>query len=167
MSRQCVLLNADYTFLNFISWKRAFRLVSKDKVEVLQYANGGISCGKFSWRMPAVMRLIKLIRVIYRNRVPFTKRNIMIRDNFRCVYCGSNSDLTLDHVLPASRGGKTTFDNCVTACRSCNNKKGNRTPNESNMFMKKRPYQPTISEFLMIKLKQSGVDKILREFGIY
>ena len=91
----------------------------------------------------------------------------MVRDGFRCVYCGTSSRLTIDHVIPASKGGKNNFDNCVTACQPCNNKKGNRTPNEANMFMKKRPYAPTISEFIRLKMKQLGVEDFLKELGVY
>lgn len=158
---RCVLLNADYTFLNIVSWKRALKMVFKEKVEVLKYSDTTIGCGESCINLPAVMRLIKLIRTIYRNRVPFTKKNIMVRDRYQCTYCGSGRELTIDHIIPSSKGGKTSFENCITACRSCNNKKGNRTPNEAGMFMKRRAYQPTIHEFLLIKMKQLGVDRIL------
>jgi 5-methylcytosine-specific restriction endonuclease McrA len=105
--------------------------------------------------------------MIYKNRVPYSKRNIMIRDKNMCCYCGSNRNLTIDHVIPLSRGGKTSFDNCVTACFRCNNKKNNRTPSEANMFLRKKPHTPTISEFFMIKMKNLGVDKYLKELGVY
>jgi 5-methylcytosine-specific restriction endonuclease McrA len=161
---RCVLLNADYTFLNVIGWKRAFKMIINDKVQVLEYSDQTVKCGSYTFQMPAIVKLIKLIRTIYRNRVPFTKKNVMVRDGFECVYCGDRYNLTIDHIVPTSRGGKTSFENCVTSCRECNNTKGSRTPNEAHMFMKKKPYQPTISEFLMIKMKQMGIDKILDEF---
>lgn len=91
----------------------------------------------------------------------------MVRDRYLCVYCKSNRDLTIDHVIPASRGGKNSFENCVTACRTCNNKKGNRTPREAKMFLKKQPYAPTISEFFRIKMDQLGMHKLLKELGVY
>jgi 5-methylcytosine-specific restriction endonuclease McrA len=160
---RCILLNADYTFLNVVSWKRALKMVFKEKVEVLQYSETIIRCGDTSIPLPTVMKLIKFIRTIYRNRVPFTKKNIMVRDKYECAYCGSRRELTIDHIIPSSRGGKTNFENCITACRPCNNAKGNRTPNEAGMFMKRRAYQPTISEFLMIKMKQLGIDKVLND----
>lgn len=161
---RCVLLNADYTFLNVIGWKRAFKMIVNEKVQVLEYSKETVQCGSCTFQMPSIVKLIKLIRTIYRNRVPFTKKNVMVRDGHKCVYCGSRYNLTIDHMVPASRGGATTFENCVTSCRSCNNKKGSKTPNEANMFLSKRPYQPTISEFLMIKMRQMGIDKILDEF---
>jgi len=118
-------------------------------------------------KMPLVIRLIKVIRTIYRSHVPFSKRNVMVRDRFKCVYCGSSEILTIDHVIPTSRGGKSNFDNCVTACKPCNNKKDRRTPNEAKMFLRKQPYAPTISEFFRIKMKQMGMDKYLKELGVY
>jgi len=165
---RCVVLNGDYTFLNTVSWKRGMCLWIKGKAEILKYAEYVIHCANGSeLKVPLVLRLIKVIRMIYKNKVPYTKRNVMIRDDFECAYCGSERDLTIDHIMPSSRGGKTTFENCITSCRSCNNTKGNRTPNEAKMFMSKRPYNPTISEFFRIKMKNLGMDKYLKELGVY
>ena len=166
---RCVILNGDYTFLNIVSWKRAICLMIKQKAEVLKYSDKVlVNCeGKVITKIPIVMKLIKIIRMIYKNRVPFSKKNVLIRDKFRCGYCGSRQQLTVDHVIPASQGGKTTFENCITACRSCNNKKGRRTPSEAKMYLSHQPYAPTISEFIALKMKQLGVDHILKELGVY
>jgi 5-methylcytosine-specific restriction endonuclease McrA len=166
---QCVLLNADYSFLNLVNWKRAMCLVAKGKVQVLKQSERFIrDAGGALIKIPAVMRLIKLIRVLYRNRVPFSKRNVLARDGFQCAYCGTRKEkLTVDHIIPKSRGGKTDFENCVASCRPCNNKKGNRTPSEVPMFLKVKAYQPTISEFLTLKARSLGINETLREFGIY
>lgn len=166
---RCVILNTDYTFLNTVSWKRAVRLFQNGKTEVLKYSSRVIkSAGGSEFIVPSVMRLIKIVRMIYRNKVPFSKRNMLTRDYFKCVYCGtSKKRLTIDHVIPTSKGGKTNFENCVTACIECNNKKKNRTPSEANMFLPRRPTHPTISEFLRIKMKLLGLDKFLEEVGIY
>jgi 5-methylcytosine-specific restriction endonuclease McrA len=118
-------------------------------------------------KLPLVIRLIKIIRSIYKSHVPFTKKNVMVRDRQLCVYCKTNKELTIDHVIPVSRGGKSTFENCVTACKPCNNKKGSRTPREAKMFLKRQPYAPTISEFFRIKMIQIGMDKLLKELGVY
>jgi len=75
--------------------------------------------------------------------------------------------LTIDHIIPKSRGGKTTFENCVASCKPCNNNKGDRTPREAKMYLKVKAYQPTISEFLIMKVKKLGINDILREMGIY
>ena len=165
---RCIILNGDYTYINTITWKRAIALIMKGKVETLKYADKVIHCADGSCvRIPLVVRLIRIIRMIYKNRVPFSKKNIMFRDNHTCVYCGATENLTIDHVLPTSRGGRTTFENCVTACYECNNKKNDRTPNEAKMYMSKKPYTPTISEFFSIKMKSLGVDSFLKELGVY
>ena len=165
----CVLLNADYTFLNLVNWKRAVCLMAKGKVEVVKNSAQTIrNCGGMELKIPAVMRLIKLIRTIYRTRVTFTKRNVLIRDRFKCAYCGARREkLSIDHIIPKSRGGQMTFENCVAACKPCNLKKGGRTPSEARMFLKAKPYQPTISEFLRLKFENLGLHDVLRELGIF
>ncbi len=166
---QCVLLNADYTFLNVVDWKRAMCLLTKDKITVLKYSERIVKTAEgVVMRIPAVMKLIKLIRALYRTRVPFSKRNILVRDGFKCAYCSAKKDkLTIDHIIPRSRGGKTDFENCVAACKPCNNKKGDKIPSEVNMYLKVKAYQPTISEFLRLKVKKLGITEVLKGFGIY
>jgi 5-methylcytosine-specific restriction endonuclease McrA len=165
----CVVLNADYTFLNLVNWKRAMSLLAKGKVEIIKASRHTVRCSSGrELKIPSVIRLIKLIRTIYRTGVAFTKRNVMVRDRFRCGYCGARCGiLSIDHIIPKSRGGKTTFENCVTACKACNLKKGSRTPGEARMFLKSRPYQPTISEFLRLKFESLGVHEVLMDLGIF
>ena len=165
----CVLLNADYSFLNLVNWRRAFCLLAKGKVEVVKDSQQTIrSAGGEELKIPVVMRLIKLIRTIYRSSVSFTKRNVLVRDRFRCAYCGTRKDrLSIDHIIPKSKGGKTNFENCVAACKACNLRKGGRTPSEAKMYLRARPHQPTISEFLRLKFENLGIDEILRELGVY
>ena len=163
-----IILNGDYTYLNSVTWKRAIRLVIKGKTEVLKYGDKILKRVDGSiMRVPSVMKLMKVIRLIYKHKVPYSKKNIHIRDNNKCVYCGSKNDLTIDHVIPISKGGKTSFENCVAACKDCNNKKGSRTPHEANMYLKKQPYAPTISEFFRIRMKQLGIDDYLKEMGVF
>jgi 5-methylcytosine-specific restriction endonuclease McrA len=165
----CVLLNADYTFLNLIDWKRAVCLLAKGKVEVLKHSDSVVkSPGGIEFKIPSIMRLIKLIRTIYRTGVAFNKKNILVRDGFRCAYCGEKSQkLTIDHIIPRSRGGRDSFENCVAACRSCNRRKGGRMPSEANMHLILKPYQPTISEFLRMRLKRLGINDLLRDIGLF
>ena len=166
---QCIVLNADYSFLNVVNWKRAMCLLVKDKVKVLRYSARTIHTGEgHAVQVPLVIRLIKLIRTVYRARVPFSKRNVLIRDGFKCAYCRTEDRrLTIDHLIPRSRGGKTDFDNCVAACKECNNKKGNQTPSESGMYPRSKAYQPTISEFLRRKVKLLGIDDILEQLSVF
>jgi len=166
---QCVLLNADYSFLNVTTWKRAMCLVVKSRVQVLKYSKKIVRTAEgVLIKIPAVMRLIKLIRTLYRSRVPFSKKNILIRDGFRCAYCGNDKEkLTIDHIIPKSRGGKTSFENCVSSCKPCNNRKGRQTSKEANMYLKVKAYQPTIAEFLRLKVRKLGINDLLKDFGIY
>lgn len=166
---QCVLLNADYTFLNTVHWKRAVRLISKGKVQILKESEKVIrSAEGLVIKIPMVMRLIKLIRTLYRNRIPFSKKNVLIRDGFKCAYCNTrHGRLTIDHIIPSSRGGKTCFENCVASCKPCNTRKGACTPSEVSMFLKVKPYQPTIAEFLRLKIAKLGINAVLRDLEVY
>lgn len=157
---QCVLLNADYSFLNTVDWKKAVRLMVKKKVEVIQFSDRCIQgIEGVTIKLPAVMRLSRLIRTIYRSHVPFSKKNTLMRDGFCCAYCGlKKKQLTIDHIIPRSRGGKTSYENCVASCRNCNTLKGCRTPGEAGMSLRVKPYQPTIFEFIRIKVKLLGMD---------
>lgn len=166
----CVVLNGDYTFINVIHWKRAVRLYFQDKCEVVKSSDKVLRGGDGSvvMKIPLVIRLIKVIRMVYKNRVPYSKKNVMIRDDHKCMYCGSKSKkLTIDHVIPVSRGGKTNFDNCVAACRPCNNYKDSRKPSEADMYLIRQPHTPTISEFFMLKCKQLKIHEYLKELGVY
>ena len=117
-------------------------------------------------RLPSVMKLIKLIRAVYRSRVPFSKRNVLIRDGFACSYCGDRKGkMTIDHIIPRSRGGPTSFENCVACCRACNTRKGNRSPSEAGMYLKRVPTQPTISEFLRLRLRRLGIQDLWQHLG--
>jgi 5-methylcytosine-specific restriction endonuclease McrA len=169
-NQNCVVLNGDFSFLNIIHWKRAVKLCFQGKAENLKSSDKVLRGGDGSvvMKRPLVIRLIKVIRMVYKNRVPYSKKNVMIRDGFKCMYCGTHSKrLTIDHVIPVSRGGKTNFENCVAACRPCNNWKGNKKPSEAEMFLNRQPYSPTISEFFMIKCKQLKIHEYLKELGIY
>jgi 5-methylcytosine-specific restriction endonuclease McrA len=166
---QCILLNADYTFLNVVGWKRAMCLIAKGKVHVVKHSERLIRTAEgIAIKVPSVMRLIKLIRTLYINRVPFSKKNVLVRDGFKCAYCGNGKErLTIDHIIPKSKGGQAVFENCVSSCKSCNNKKGDRTPTEAQMYLKVKAYQPTISEFLRLKIKKLGINDVLKDLGVY
>ncbi len=169
MSR-VIVLNLDYTYLNSVPLKKAIKYIVNKKVEVLKSTSQMITNAEktFTMNIPLVVRLVKLVRLVYKNKVPFSKRNILARDENTCQYCGTKkSKLTIDHVIPASRGGKTNWENCVAACKKCNNFKDNKTPNEARMTLKRIPYQPTIMEFLLAKMRSLGVGDLLKELEIY
>lgn len=103
---------------------------------------------KQSFPLPSVIRIANYYRVPYR-LIEQSRKNILRRDNFKCQYCGTKSSLlTIDHVIPKSKGGLDTWENLVTACIKCNNKKGNRTPDEANMPLIQKPKRPNHIFFL-------------------
>jgi len=160
-----ILLNSDYSYLNVINWKRAIKLIVREKVEVIKYSNKIIHSVKKSIKIlvPKIIKLVKMIRTIYRTKVPFSKRNVLIRDNYTCQYCNFHSidNMTIDHVIPIYRGGKSNFSNCVAACKKCNTKKGSHLLSEIKMYLNRQPFNPTIMEFIKIKMKNLGIDKFL------
>lgn len=103
--------------------------------------------------IPLVIRLVRYIRIPRRMRLPCSRRGVLARDRETCQYCGTQPgrfQLTVDHVIPRSRGGLTTWDNVVTACRDCNHTKGGRTPDEANMVLMSVPRQPQYLAFALI-----------------
>lgn len=142
MNTNVLVLNQDYQPLSVCSVQRSVKLLFLEKAEMLHDDPGKVIRtvdDEFSY--PSVIRLRRYISIPY-SRIVLTRRNIMKRDRHTCQYCGVKSDLTLDHVLPKSRGGKDTWENLVTACNHCNVKKGDRTPDEAKMTLKVSPYRP-------------------------
>ena len=138
-----LVLNQDYQALAVCSVERAMVLVWLQKAElVADRADRVLHSARAQFPWPTVVRLKRYIRVPYR-RVLLTRRNVLRRDGHRCQYCGSAERLTLDHVLPRSRGGKDAWENLVAACTPCNNKKSNRTPEEAGMRLRVVPFHPT------------------------
>jgi len=138
-----LVLNFDYTPLNVTSIRRGFVLVDKGKAEIVKSDENPITAGYNTYVRPLIIRLLKYIKHHVRT-LRASRPRIYKRDNYECVYCGSKKDLTLDHVLPKSRGGGNDWTNLVTSCFKCNLKKGNKTPDEARMFMKQKPFVPTI-----------------------
>lgn len=170
MSNSVILLNMDYQYINRISERKAIRLIAKGKVTVEKYSDKVIRTVKEEIVMPLVLRLVYLVRQIYRKSVSWSKKNVMLRDSYKCVYCGSTKELNIDHIMPKSRGGKNTFENTVASCQGCNNYKGNRTPSEAKMYFTRKgfvPYQPTVMEFIKKHLDALGVHDVLVKAGIY
>jgi 5-methylcytosine-specific restriction endonuclease McrA len=142
-----LVLNASYEPLNITSWRRAVVLVLKGKAEKIEY-NGKSIYPDF--QLPTVIRLRYYVRVPYKD-IPLTRRNVLYRDGNACQYCGySGNDLTLDHVVPRSRGGGEQWENIVAACVRCNVKKGSRTPEEADMPLQQRPRKPYSSLYFEV-----------------
>ncbi len=161
-----ILLNSDFTFLNTIGWKKAICLVIKEKVEVVKESTRkvGVNDRTLELFVPSILRLVRFVKTVYTREAPFSTGNLLIRDNHACQYCGDTAGpLTIEHVFPRSRGGKTSYENCVIACARCNGKKGNRTPREAGMKLRSTPYPPMIIELISKRIRQLGVDAMLAE----
>ena len=170
-NKTVLLMNADYTPLGLISWKKAIKLLVKKKVDVVKYSEHILHNAEKTIKMfiPLVIKLIKYVRMMFGKRVPYNKKNLLIRDGHVCAYCGVKLDThnaSIDHIKPRSLGGQTTFENTVSSCIKCNNKKDNRTCAKANMYPKIRPYTPTITEFITIHIRNLGMDKMLKELGV-
>ena len=140
---QVLVLNASYEPLNITTWRRAVVMMLKGKAESLEHD----PCRQLrqGTHLPTVIRLRQYVRVPFR-QLPLTRRNLFQRDNHTCQYCGSrDNQLSIDHVIPRSRGGGDTWENVTTACLSCNVRKGNRTPKEASMPLRHVPRRPVSS----------------------
>lgn len=176
-----LVLNKLFMAIHIISVKRAFCLLAKDLAEVVSMEDGGFTTYDFeTWRevsdyrsrnfrqedddwvrtvnseiqVPRVIRLIDYDR-LPKQTVKFNRRNIFARDNNQCQFCGKKfptSELSLDHVVPRSQGGASTWENIVCACVACNVRKGGRTPKEANMHLIRKPEKPKRSPMLNLKL---------------
>lgn len=148
MNRKVLVLNQDYSPISVCTIQRAFLLTYLNKSELVQSANGfKLRSVDQSFPMPAVIRLNKYVNVPYKG-VPLTRQNVFKRDKFKCQYCGFDKDLTLDHVVPRSKGGKSTWNNLVTACKKCNARKGDSTLEKAHLHLKSKPVRPSYLLFL-------------------
>ncbi|MCP9780833.1 MULTISPECIES: HNH endonuclease [Cyanobium] len=135
-----LVLNASYEPLNITTWRRAVVMVLKGKAEGLEH--DPVRRIREDTLLPTVIRLRHFVRVPYKP-LPLTRRNLFHRDGHRCQYCGASAQqLSVDHVVPRSRGGLDTWENVTTACLPCNVRKGNRTPREAAMPLLRPPHRP-------------------------
>jgi 5-methylcytosine-specific restriction endonuclease McrA len=143
--KKVLVLNSTYVPINITSWKRAMIMLYKGKAAEVVY-NGHLINGRF--RLPEVVKLVNYVPVPY-TEVVFSRKNIYLRDNYTCQYCGKRGgNLTIDHIIPKSRGGEDTWENMVVCCARCNHKKGNRTLEEAGMKLIGMPYRPPSTLYL-------------------
>jgi 5-methylcytosine-specific restriction endonuclease McrA len=144
-----LVLNADYRPLSYYplslwSWQDAIKAVFLDRVNIIAEYEHSVSSPSFSMRLPSVVCLKTYVQP---SRNPaFTRFNVFLRDRFSCQYCNEpfpTQELTFDHVIPRSKGGRTTWENVVTSCSACNLRKGNRLPRQCGMIPFYPPFQPT------------------------
>lgn len=141
-----LVLNATYEPLHIVPWQRAMQLLFLGKVEVVEEYDREIRTVRITLRVPAVLRLLKYVPLRRRKQIMrFSRPNIFIRDNYHCQYCGSQfpkGQLTLDHVIPIVQGGSKSWENIVTACKPCNQRKGGRTPSQAGLSLVRKPRKP-------------------------
>lgn len=141
-----LVLNADYTPLSYYPlsvwpWQTAIKAVFLDRVDIVEAYEREVHSASFAMKIPSVIALKHYVKP---SQYPaFTRFNLFLRDRFQCQYCGGIKDLTFDHVIPRSQGGRTTWENVTTACAPCNLKKGGRTPKQAHMALNLQPIRPT------------------------
>ncbi len=148
MPQKVLVLNQDYNALTICTVQKAFILVYMNKAELVSRSETDfLRTVSTTYPFPSIIRLHRYVHLPYKG-VVLSRGNIFRRDSHRCQYCYAAEELTLDHVVPKSRGGRSSWDNLVTACKRCNSKKGDFTPQEANMKLAAEPYKPSFIMFL-------------------
>jgi 5-methylcytosine-specific restriction endonuclease McrA len=144
------VLNQTFEPLSICSAKKALILIILNKAVMLAPNDKkSINSVEKDFPLPSIIKLNYFVNRPYK-KVYLTRKNVLRRDNYKCAYCGrSDLQLTIDHIKPKSRGGLDDWENLVTACIKCNNKKGDRTPEEADMKLKIKPFKPTHLTFLI------------------
>jgi 5-methylcytosine-specific restriction endonuclease McrA len=147
-----LVLNASYEPINVCTVRRATVLLLKSRAEVLEQAERALHSERLTLQRPLVIRLVNYVRIphdIHRRKI--TRKAVLARDAWTCQYCGSQrSGLTVDHVIPRSRGGKSVWENIVASCAPCNRRKGNRLPREIEMHPRTTPRAPGPTVFIRV-----------------
>ncbi len=148
---QVLVLNASYEPLNVTTVRRAHVLVYKGKAEVIERLEQPLRSASDTYPWPHVIRLVTYVHVPRAVQRKISRRALFARDGWRCVYCGaSGGRLTLDHVVPRSRGGDSVWENVVTSCAPCNLRKGDRLLEEAAMRLRSKPRPPTPVLFIRL-----------------
>jgi 5-methylcytosine-specific restriction endonuclease McrA len=149
MEQKVLILNQDFSAFALCSIQKAFILIYLDKAEMVHRSETGtLRSISQSFPIPSIIRLQRYVHVPYKG-IALSRHNVMKRDAYQCLYCGSTKNLTLDHMIPKSRGGDSSWTNLVTACMRCNTRKGDRTPEEAGLILKQKPKKPSLVSFLV------------------
>ncbi|MDX2179710.1 MAG: HNH endonuclease [Bryobacteraceae bacterium] len=161
LHRPVLVLNASYEPINICAARRALVLVLKGVASAEEMSPHSVASARKALSVPSVIRLLEYRRIPHQSRA-LSRKNILMRDRYTCQYCHKvlpSGELTLDHVIPRSRAGETTWENLVASCNPCNNRKGNRTPDEAGMKLLRppRPFSMHTSRHLMRLLGNADV----------
>ncbi len=150
-SGRVLVLNATYEPINVCSVRRAVVLVLKAKAELLERGGWELHSERSTVSRPVVIRLVSYVHVprdAHRRKI--TRRAVFARDGWACQYCGSRSNLTVDHVIPRSKGGDSGWENIVASCAPCNRRKGDRLPRQAGMHPRRKPHTPRAEIFIHV-----------------
>jgi 5-methylcytosine-specific restriction endonuclease McrA len=164
-----LVLNTSYEPVNVCTERRAIVMIFKGVARVEEHNGHMLHSPRMSIRAPSVIRLTEYIHIPFERR-SLSRKNILLRDHSTCQYCNrhqSPSELTLDHVLPRSRGGESSWDNLVACCKKCNHKKGNRTPEEAGMSLLRRPRSFSLHVNRQIMRYLGRADQTWRKYLFY
>ena len=145
------MLNATYEPINVCTVRRAVVLLIKEKAEILEHADWELHSESSTVARPVVIRLVSYVRIprdTHRRKI--TRRAVFARDDWTCQYCGARSNLTVDHVVPRSKGGPSTWENIVASCAPCNRRKGNALPRQAGMQLAREPRTPSAHVFIQV-----------------
>lgn len=159
MKSQVLVLNASFEPIHICGVKRAIILIVKGMARSEQNTPRVMRSPSIEFPVPAVIRLVNYVHIPYRKKA-YSKKHLFLRDNYRCQYCGKTghpNELTLDHILPQSRGGKSVWENLVTSCQKCNTQKGDLTPREAGMRILNKP-KPLSSYFYLHMVRSKARD---------
>ncbi len=160
LNKHVLVLNTTYEPINICTVKRAIILIFKGSATMIEEDSDYVHSISTKIKMPSVIKLNRYIK-IPKKPVELNRKNVLIRDEYTCQYCGKKfpaSELTIDHIIPRVKGGKTTWDNVVACCKKCNEKKGGKTLVEAGMKLIKKPSVPTYMYLLHI-FRHIGSDK--------
>lgn len=146
-----LVLNATYEPINVCTVRRAAVLLLKAKAEVVEHASWELHAESLTLPRPVVIRLVTYVRVprdTHRRKI--TRRAVFARDGWACQYCGSRSNLTVDHVVPRAKGGVSTWENIVASCAPCNRRKGDALPRQAGMALRRQPRRPSPHVFIHV-----------------
>jgi 5-methylcytosine-specific restriction endonuclease McrA len=161
--QQVLVLNASYEPLNVTSVRRAHVLVFKGKAEVIEELDEPLRSATDTYAWPHVIRLLTYVRVPRMIQRKISRRALFARDGWRCVYCGDTGGrLTLDHVVPRSKGGESIWENVVTACAPCNLRKGDRLLADSGLHLRRQPRPP--APVLFIHLATPTIPRVWQQY---
>ncbi len=161
-----LVLNASFEPLSLISVQRAVILLLREKAEAIETdVSRQLRAERISLPMPLVIRLIHYVPIPRRFKVPLTRKTLLSRDEYTCQFCGTTAGpLTVDHVLPRSRGGTTSWENCVAACLRCNHRKGNKTPEEAGMHLHRKPTRPDFTHLAFVILGEARHNEVFQRY---